>query len=272
LIGSTAQSSREDLVVDIALTQEQVRQYERDGIVYPIRVMSAAEAQRFRAEYEQLEAYLGRQLEYIPMAHLYFRWAYDLATWPKILDAAEKILGRDVLIEGTLILSKRAHDCSFVKWHQDFHYTAQDSSPTVSAWVALSDSTCRSGCMRVIPGSHHDGVLQHVDTLVPNNILRYSVEVDESPAIDIELRAGEVSLHQADIVHGSLPNQSEDKRIGFIIRFVTPRFKRAINPVVRGRGDEPCEDLNVWTQRPEHNLERNVSAWKQFVQARNLLK
>ena len=259
-------------MIDIALTPEQIRQYERDGIAYPIRVMSVGEAQRFRAGFEELEAHLDRGMEYIAMAHLYFQWAYDLATWPKILDAAEKIIGPDVLIEGTLILCKHVNDRSFVKWHQDFHYTTQVSSPTVSAWVALSDSTCRSGCMRVIPGSHHEGVLQHVDTQIENNILRYSLEVDESPAIDIELRAGEMSLHQADIIHGSLPNESEDKRIGFIIRFVTPKFKQAVNPVVRARGEKACQGFILWDQRPEHDLESNFRAWKQFVQARNLVK
>jgi non-haem Fe2+, alpha-ketoglutarate-dependent halogenase len=255
-----------------SLSTEQARQYERDGIAYPVRVMSADQAQWFRAGFEEMETCLGSKVEYAAMTHLYFRWAFKLATWPKILDAVEEILGPDLLIQGSLILCKHAHDLSFVMWHQDFNYTVQNAAPTVSAWVALSNSTCRSGCLRVIPGSQREGLLPHSDTVVKDSMLTYSTEVDESSALDIELRAGEMSLHQAGIVHGSLPNQSDDKRIGFIIRFVTPRFKKTVNPVVRARGKSPCPHLTLWPGPPKGNLERSVHQWKEFVRARNLLK
>lgn len=257
---------------DNSLSTEQVRQYERDGIAHPIRVMSAAEAQRFRSGFEKLESYLSHKLRYVAMTHLYLRWAFDLATWPNILNAVEQILGPDLLIQGTLILCKHANDPSFVTWHQDFNYAFQNSSPTVSAWVALSSSTSRSGCMRVIPNSHKKGILPHCDTVVENNILTYSVNVDESRSMDIELSAGEMSLHQANIVHGSSPNQSDDKRIGFIIRFVTPQFKNTVNPIVRARGKNPCQHLILWPAPPEGDFQRNVEAWKEFVRQRNLLK
>lgn len=255
-----------------SLSPEQVRQYERDGIAYPIRVMSPGEAQSFRVGFEELETHLRRKLEYVAMTHLYFRWAFDLATWPSILNAVEDILGPDVLIQGTLILCKQANAPSFVAWHQDVGYANQNFSPTVSAWIALSDSTSRSGCMRVIRGSHKEGLLPHSDTVVENNMVTYSVMVDESRARDIELRAGEMSLHQADIVHGSLPNQSDDKRIGFVVRFVTPQFKIPVNPVVRARGESVCQHLTFWAEPPEGNLDHSVRAWKEFVRGRNLYK
>jgi non-haem Fe2+, alpha-ketoglutarate-dependent halogenase len=257
-------------LVDSALTSEQARQYERDGITYPLRIMSAVEAKRFRTEFERLETYLERNLEYVAMAHLYFRWAYDLATWPRILDAVEKILGPDILIEGTLILCKHAGDPSFVMWHQDFHYASAGTSPTASAWVAISNSTCRSGCMRVIPDSHNHGVLPHDDTAIKNSMLKYSLKIDESLAIDIQLKAGEMSLHRADIIHGSSSNQTQDKRIGFIVRFVTPEFKNALNPVVRARGTKTFQHLILWEPPSEQNFADHVSDWKSFVQERNI--
>lgn len=254
------------------LSAQQISQYEGDGIAHPIGVMSAGAAQRFRSAFEELEVYLKRKLDYVAMTHLYFRWAFELATWPNILNAVEQILGPEVLIQGTLILCKQAHDPSFVTWHQDVNYAPENSSPTVSAWVALSHSSRRSGCMRVLPGSHKGGILPHSGTVVENNMLTYSVKVDESNAIDIELRAGEMSLHQAAIVHGSLPNQSDDKRIGFIIRFVTPQFQKNVNPIVRARGKHPCQNLTLWPAPLANNREDNVWAWKEFVRERNLLR
>jgi hypothetical protein len=40
--------------------------------------------------------------------------------------------------------------------------------------------------------------------------------------VDVVLRAGELSLHAPDVAHGSSPNFSDEKRVGFVIRYVTP--------------------------------------------------
>ncbi|HVS83307.1 MAG TPA: phytanoyl-CoA dioxygenase family protein [Pyrinomonadaceae bacterium] len=258
--------------MDSSLSAEQIKKYERDGFVHPLRIMSADEARKFRAGFEEFEALLGRKLEYAAMTHLFFRWAFDLSSQRKILNAVQAILGSDVLVQATLILCKHPADPSFVSWHQDYKYTSQETAPTVSAWVAISDSTRQSGCMRAIPGSHRDGIRPHKDTVIENNILTYSLEADESRAADIELKAGEMSLHQANIVHGSLPNHSDDKRIGFIIRFVTPQFQKTINPVVRVRGRDACEHLTLWPNTPTDDMKQTIGAWQEFVRERNLLR
>jgi non-heme Fe2+,alpha-ketoglutarate-dependent halogenase len=255
-----------------SLSASQLREYARNGIVYPIEVMPVSTAQNYRAGFEELEVELGGHTRYVAMTHLYFRWAFEVAVEPKILDAVELILGPDLLVQSTLILCKYPNDESFVTWHQDFNYASQDSSPTISAWLALSDSTRQSGCLRAIPGSQQAGVLPHADSVVENNMLTYSLEVDDSSAIDVELKAGEMSLHQAGIIHGSLPNKSGDKRIGFIIRFVTPQFARTENPVVRARGNGVCRHLDVWPAPGEDDIENSVMAWKKFARTRSLLK
>ncbi len=105
-----------------------------------------------------------------------------------------------------------------------------------------------------------------------NNILRSSAAADDARALDIELRAGEMSLHQADLVHGSLPNQSDDKRIGFIVRFVTPQFQNSMNPVVRARGAKACQNLTLWPGPPGGDLDYNLGAWREYVTKRNLFR
>jgi ectoine hydroxylase-related dioxygenase (phytanoyl-CoA dioxygenase family) len=254
------------------LSEDQIETYRRDGFLHPLRVMSAADARRFRAGFEEFEALCGRKLEYAAMTHLFFRWAFDLSTQESILNAVQAILGPDVLVQATLILCKYPADPTFVSWHQDYKYTSQESAPTVSAWVAISDSTPQSGCMRAIPGSHRDGVRPHKDTVIENNLLTYSLEADDSRAVDIELKAGEMSLHQANIVHGSLANSSNDKRIGFIIRFVTPQFGKSHNPVVRARGRDECAHLNIWPNSPADDMKENIGTWQEFVRERNLLR
>ena len=46
------------------------------------------------------------------------------------------------------------------------------------------------------------------------------VEVDHSRRGIITLRPGEMSLHHVRLVHGSPPNPSNDRRIGFAIRYI----------------------------------------------------
>ena len=52
------------------------------------------------------------------------------------------------------------------------------------------------------------------------------MEVDESKAVDIELAPGQMSLHHVLLVHGSEPNNSAARRIGFAIRYVPTYVKQ----------------------------------------------
>ena len=80
--------------------------------------------------------------------------------------------------------------------------------------------------MRVIRGSHREQLSHEEDPDDRNNILfrkeRIATDIDESHAADLILKPGEMSVHDYAVVHGSNPNLSSDRRIGFAIAFVTP--------------------------------------------------
>ena len=197
--------------------------FARDGILFPLRVLTDAEVERYSADISRTMAECGsdRRLDQL---HLYFQWARDIATHRVIVDTVREILGDDVLAWGSLMLSKPAHDQSFVAWHQDGHYADfLGDAPALSAWIALTPSTVSSGCMRVVPGSHKTK-LAHAVTAEPLNMLSHgqeiAAEVDDNDAVDVVLRPGEMSLHHVRIVHGSEPNRAHYRRIGFAIRYV----------------------------------------------------
>jgi ectoine hydroxylase-related dioxygenase (phytanoyl-CoA dioxygenase family) len=87
--------------------------------------------------------------------------------------------------------------------------------------------------MRFLPGSHHQKLLPHRDTFDANNLLsrgqQVAVEVDEKEAVDVVLRAGQLSLHHGRIFHASGPNQSDQDRIGLAFRFLTPAVKQQVS-------------------------------------------
>jgi ectoine hydroxylase-related dioxygenase (phytanoyl-CoA dioxygenase family) len=51
------------------------------------------------------------------------------------------------------------------------------------------------------------------------------VEVDKTKAVGLAMEPGQMSLHHIKLVHGSEPNRSHDRRIGFAIRYI-PTYVR----------------------------------------------
>jgi non-haem Fe2+, alpha-ketoglutarate-dependent halogenase len=207
------------------LTEAAIRQYQAQGFYAPIRVMPTEDAEALRRKLESFEAgagILAGKLRH--KSHLLFTWLNDLVRHPKILDAVEDVIGPNILCWGSSFFIKEPHNPGFVSWHQDSTYWGLDPADVVTAWVALTDSTAVNGAMRVIPGTHKLDQVPHHDTFRPENLLsrgqEVMVDVDEREAKMLELNAGEMSLHHVRLIHGSDPNPSGLRRIGFAIRYI----------------------------------------------------
>lgn len=192
--------------------------YARDGYAFPIPVLDAEEVRRFAAAV----AALGREVRR-DCLHERFDWARELVSHPRVVAAAAEALGGAVETWGTVMFSKQPHNDAFVAWHQDGWYAhLLRGAPAVSAWIALTDSTRENGCMRVIPRSQAR-LLPHVERHTPGNILVQGQElvdpVDERDAVDVELHAGEMSLHDINLIHGSRGNPTDWPRVGFVVRY-----------------------------------------------------
>jgi len=208
------------------LTQQQIDQYWRDGCIFPIRVMSEADAKAIRARLEAFEKETGGPLKgsLRHKSHLLFSWLGDLVRQEKIVDAIEDLYGPNLLCWTTNFFIKEAHNPAFVSWHQDSTYWGLDRPDVVTAWVALTESNEANGAMGFIPGTHASDQIPHRDTFAKDNLLtrgqEVAVDVDEKKAVTITLKPGEMSLHHVRLVHGSPPNPSNDRRIGFAIRYI----------------------------------------------------
>lgn len=257
------------------LSRQQRRQYDRDGIVFPIKVFSVAEVALFRAALEAIAANCGSGArKRFDSLHLFFAWAYRLVTHAALLDAIESVLGSEILVDGTLVFYKPPHDASYVSWHQDSVYSGWHLTPSTSAWIALTPSHRANGCMRVLPGSQQQGLLEHDNVRDDPNLLnkrgeRINMVVDESQAVDVVLRPGEMSLHQSNIIHGSNPNASDEPRIGFIVRFVTNRIAPRDRPLLRVRGAADCSHLKLAEPPLELDQQSAFAAWHDFSRAKS---
>jgi len=214
-----------------SLSEAAVQQYRARGYHAPISVLSRVEAAGLRHRLEAFEATGGAMQGAVRhKPHLLFTWLNDLIRHPRILDAVEDIIGPNILCWGSSFFTKEARNPAYVSWHQDSTYWGLEPPDVVTAWVAFTDSTAANGAMRVIPESHLLDQIQHRDTFAAGNLLsrgqEIMVAVDERQAVMLELAAGEMSLHHVRLIHGSDPNPSDDRRIGFAIRYIPTHVRQ----------------------------------------------
>jgi non-haem Fe2+, alpha-ketoglutarate-dependent halogenase len=218
------------------LTDEDIAGFERYGLVRQVRVMPAERARGYAADCVELANLLGGSPRTIDMRqmHMHFPWAYELSTTPAIVDAVQDVLGPDLLIWATELFAKKPKEPLMIGWHRDVPYMGFDASDAVTAWVSLARSFPENGCMQVV--LEEDRKARALDPPPPKG------QVPPKETItDVTLEPGEMSLHDLNVFHGSNPNVSEEPRVGFVIRFVTPKAKspagRPPALLVRGRAD-----------------------------------
>lgn len=228
------------------LSEAQVQAYERDGFVFPVDVLSAAEVRAYRQELEAWERARGAAIDFPEKSksYLLFNWADQLVHHSRILDAVEDLIGPDILVYHSTLFLKEAHTPAFVRWHQDSTYFYLQPHLHVTAWVALSEASVQAGCMQALPGSHRWGAFEHDDKPEPMNMIRrgqgISGRFDQAQGQFMPVGAGQMSLHHTDLVHASGSNDSDDRRIGYAISYIPAHVRPvgALRPsalCVRGR-------------------------------------
>jgi hypothetical protein len=222
------------------LSKNQQDQYWRDGYLFPIDIMDRDEAARTRQVLEETETvWLDNGLP-LPLntykrvnSNVVMPLSARLAADPRILDVVEGILGPDILVYGAEYFIKEPRTRQIVSMHQDLTYWGLGAtSGMVTMWLALSLVTRASGCMDFVAGSHKNPILPHEDTFDENNLLsrgqEIRVDVPEADKVPIELQPGQISLHHGLTIHGSGPNTSDDRRIGFVVRYIRPDVAQEI--------------------------------------------
>jgi hypothetical protein len=253
------------------LTDAEVKSFNDSGFVSPVRIVDEKEASDCRRQLEIYEAETGKPaVETIHIkGHLYFDWAWRLARHPRLVGAVKDIAGPDLFIMASRFWIKDPQDRKFVSWHQDHAYFGLKPPTIITAWMALNEVTRHNGCMRVIPGSHLGGTHKHVETFDKDNLLSRGqaiADVDETTAVDIVLKPGEVSLHHGHVFHSSEPNTSDDRRIGFAMMFIPAHAESIIGrrsaTLVSG-----TDRYNHWDHDPEPTRDRDPVIWDLMHQA-----
>jgi len=252
-----------------SLNEKQLKDYDNNGFISPIGVLSLEEATEIKKEIEHIEEKWPDELVGLGRNNVhYISPIFDKVCHNfKILDAVESIIGKDILVGGTTLFIKDPDKKGFVSWHQDAKYIGFEPYNWVTAWLAITDANEENGCMRMWSGSHKEKIKDHKDTYDENNLLTRGQTVQNVPIEKTTpnvLKAGQLSLHHPMIVHGSGPNKSNQRRIGFVIQsYIGTNVNQVLGKIFvqQARGKDTSQ-YHEHAKRPVELMSKNDMIFK----------
>lgn len=246
-----------------AIDDDLVATYERDGYVVVRAVLDRALVAHASDHVDWLLAHhpdrLGEDLGHDLVADDPF-WL-QLVADDRLLDLAARFVGPDLALFASHYICKPAHSGRPVLWHQDAGYWPLEPMTAVTLWFAVDASTPANGCLRVVPGSHREGMhgLRHRDDVASVFGNESDVDVDEDAAVDLVLGPGDVEIHHPGLLHSSGPNDSPHRRCGLTIRYIptSTRITTPEQPFVSAFHLRGAPGVNIYRRRPAHDPARH---------------
>jgi len=206
------------------LNELQIAQYHRDGFVVPDFQMPQATIESIKRDHAALVTAYPNYVDYCPALLDIAPTFLAYCQVPAILDMVTQLIGPDIALWNSSFFAKPAFKGKRTPWHQDGEYWPINPLATCTVWLAVDDSTIENGCLRVIRGSHQSRRLRKHHQVQPGEVTLTQElddsEFDETQAVDLVLKAGQISLHDVFLLHGSEPNRSSKPRRGMTIRFM----------------------------------------------------
>lgn len=207
------------------ITAEQARFYADNGYLVVEELFDRAQVGRALAAIDELLSpnHPDKPYEFEPQDGATVRriWSptqrhevfAQMASDTTLLDCIEQLIGENIVFHYSKLNMKGPMVGSVVEWHQDFSYYPHTNSDLLSALIFLDDASKKNGCLRVVPGSHRDGLHSHdVDGFFRGKVSG----VDENQAVNVEVKAGSVLFLHCLTLHASARNESTLPRRTFL--------------------------------------------------------
>lgn len=231
-MGSNAKSKQQDFDIsptsmrDQGLSKSQVRDFHEDGFLVINDILDAAEIDTLRdacSEPEDIQWKTAEKTTHALGLTTRSNVFLDLARDPRIVARLRALLGDDIQLQHSKLAAQPAvADRGGFAWHQDFAFYPHTNTDLVAVMVMLDDATPDNGCMRMIRGSHRNGLLNHMDndgvfTGMCQEPKAWKDHVGD--VVDITPRAGGISMHHCLMLHGAGANQSGEPRRGLVYQY-----------------------------------------------------
>lgn len=210
--------------------------FDRDGYVHVRGVLDPDEAAAYRAECHEL---LGRMSgstdgtwevarhldggEAAAMVHhchdvqLYSAAFARLLVDERFTALAAAAVGDNVRLHHTKVFVKPPERGAPFPLHQDHPYFPYVGHRVAAAIFHFDPAPAERGCVRVVPGSHRRGPLEH-----QRRGGAWNLPIDEWPidaAVPLPAEPGDVVLFSYLTVHGSGVNRSDEARTTLLVQF-----------------------------------------------------
>jgi len=218
------------------LSPAQVEQYSSEGyLIIRDQIFPIDKFNGLQNCFEDILSNLpeGERPEGMDVPHFIYPQLFQWLLADETLDLVEPFLGPDIALFSSHFICKPKGNGKRVPWHEDSSYWRGmlDPMEVVTIWLAIDPSTLLNGCMKVIPRTHTTGKMGFSDydpvdiggNVFPTEITK--AQRDDSRAVPIEIEAGQASLHDGRIMHGSEPNTSSIRRCGYTMRFISAATK-----------------------------------------------
>ena len=184
------------------LTDEQIAAFRRDGY---LMVSGAVDAAALAAMRRQLDDWIEESRGHAE------NWGETLGGSPRF----DLEVGHATEAPRLRRINNPAD--SRVGLHQDFSYTPHTNDDIVTALLLLDDMTVENGPLRVAPGTHREGQksLWH-DGVFTGQVADDVAAEMEDRLVTLTGKAGDVCLMHTNLLHGSAPNGSDERRTLFI--------------------------------------------------------
>lgn len=245
-------------------------EFERNGWVGPIQIMSKAEALALKELV--LKAENEKKLmnsDYRCKSNVLFPFVDQVSRNPILIDALSQLIGPNIHCWDTLFWLKKVNDGKDVSFHQDATYWNFDQKHlAVTAWFAFDDVTPSHGSLEYVQGSHRVFQRKHKDVKTDTNLLMRGQTVDEElpkERVKTTVPAGSVLLHSPYIIHGSGPNKANTDRVAMGMIFASTECKPilAVSPesTVMVAGEDK-NNYMLHDPAPTGNWDVDVVNWR----------
>ncbi len=205
------------------LSDDQVALYHKNGYLVLPNVLTAEELAAVRAAADALdEERLQRGgAERTVAIHdvIFLQEAFMAAAHhPALIGASVQIIGENLhLIQARVHWKPIAKGEGAVAWHQDYPFHPLTNYDVLAVTFLLDDTTVQNGALQAIPGSHKRGPVSHHDANGAfvsrcTNADDYAADVARGNLFDLEGPAGSMTIHHANLLHYTHPNNSDTPR------------------------------------------------------------
>jgi len=239
------------LVVEDVLSTEEVATYKRacDELSTQARGLTES-TDRFKLQVFEEKSPMVQQ---VGDPHEMSGTWLDLTKDPRLLDPVEDLLGPDIQLYYSQLMMKVPRQGFSAPWHQDFAFFPHDGTKSLACTVAIDDATLENGCLRVIPGSHKLGLLNHYKDGVFTGILQDFSSFDVETEVPLQASAGSLLFWHSLTLHSSHPNRSDTPRRALVVEYKDPA-DRLLAGSFNARGEVRNIGLMVRGHDPSHDL------------------